>query len=349
MKSKLFLFLLLLFSSSALTQEYKRQVQELCSPQFHGRGYVFGGDSIASEFIANEFEKLGVLPLCDSYFQTFNFPVNTFPNKMFIQQGHQTFTPGEDFIIDPSSRSLKGNFQTITIPNEYTFDIHYIKTGMMKARNQENPGILIFDETKLTKDTIPYFQALVKEVASIVPVIVLSNKKFVWSVSQKANIYPLIYLRDSLFQSNQHIKIEIDAKFIPQHTARNVIAFLPAKKKTQKTIVFTAHYDHLGRMGKDTYFPGANDNASGTSMLFTLAKHFKQNPSEYNILFIAFAGEEAGLIGSKFFTEHPLFKLKKIKFLVNLDIMGSGEDGITELYFLKNLNCYKKSIMKKSC
>jgi Zn-dependent M28 family amino/carboxypeptidase len=82
-------------------------------------------------------------------------------------------------------------------------------------------------------------------------------------------------------------------------------------------------------MGAETYFPGANDNASGTAMLLSMANYFKENPADYNILFIAFAGEEAGLLGSKYFVEHPLIKLNSIAFLLNLDIMGSGEDGIT--------------------
>jgi Zn-dependent M28 family amino/carboxypeptidase len=82
-------------------------------------------------------------------------------------------------------------------------------------------------------------------------------------------------------------------------------------------------------MGRDTYFPGANDNASGTSMLVTLAKYFKEHPSEYNLIFIAFAGEEAGLLGSKYYVEHPVKPLDRIHFLLNLDIMGSGEEGIT--------------------
>jgi Zn-dependent M28 family amino/carboxypeptidase len=108
-----------------------------------------------------------------------------------------------------------------------------------------------------------------------------------------------------------------------------VIAFLPGTKGAKKTIVFTAHYDHLGRMGELTYFPGANDNASGTAMLLTLAKYFKEHPVNVNILFIAFAGEEAGLLGSEHFVNHPTYPLKKMNFLVNLDIMGSGEEGIT--------------------
>ena len=95
-------------------------------------------------------------------------------------------------------------------------------------------------------------------------------------------------------------------------------------------IVFTAHYDHLGRMGKQAIFPGANDNASGTAMIIDLARYYAQpaNRLKCSILFIAFAGEEAGLIGSKYYTENPLLPLEQIRFLINLDLMGNGEDGV---------------------
>jgi len=82
-------------------------------------------------------------------------------------------------------------------------------------------------------------------------------------------------------------------------------------------------------MGSQTYFPGANDNASGVAMLLELAKYFKENPLDYNVMIIAFAGEEVGLLGSEYFVRYPWIDLKNIKFLVNLDIMGSGEEGIT--------------------
>jgi Zn-dependent M28 family amino/carboxypeptidase len=83
-------------------------------------------------------------------------------------------------------------------------------------------------------------------------------------------------------------------------------------------------------MGQETYFPGANDNASGTAMLLELAHYFVEHPmKKVNVVFMSFAGEEAGLIGSHYYVEHPLFPLEKIKFLTNVDIMGSGEEGIT--------------------
>ena len=76
-------------------------------------------------------------------------------------------------------------------------------------------------------------------------------------------------------------------------------------------------------------FTWANDNASGVALLLNLARYYAANPQPYTMGFICFAGEEAGLIGSKYFTEHPLLPLKKIRFLVNTDLAGTGEEGIT--------------------
>ena len=102
-------------------------------------------------------------------------------------------------------------------------------------------------------------------------------------------------------------------------------------------------------MGNDIYFPGANDNASGTSMLLTLAEYFKANPAKVNIMFIAFAGEEAGLIGSNHYVRNPYFNLKDINFVLNLDIMGSGEEGITVVNAILFKKAFKrlKKINKK--
>ena len=83
-------------------------------------------------------------------------------------------------------------------------------------------------------------------------------------------------------------------------------------------------------MGKKTYFPGGNDNASGTSMVLNLMEYYSNpiNKPRYTIVFILFAGEEAGLLGSEYYTTHPTKDLNKIKFLLNLDLMGTGEEGM---------------------
>jgi Zn-dependent M28 family amino/carboxypeptidase len=83
-------------------------------------------------------------------------------------------------------------------------------------------------------------------------------------------------------------------------------------------------------MGQETLFPGANDNASGTAMLIDLARHYSlpENHHDYSLAFMAFSAEESGLLGSKHYTEKPYFPLTQIKFLINLDMVGTGSDGL---------------------
>tara|TARA_B100000963_G_scaffold283251_1_gene251963 strand:- start:675 stop:1262 length:588 start_codon:yes stop_codon:yes gene_type:complete len=105
---------------------------------------------------------------------------------------------------------------------------------------------------------------------------------------------------------------------------------IESRKKAKSTIMLTAHYDHLGRLGAETFFPGGNDNASGVAMMLSVAERFKDKPlRNTDVLVVAFAGEEIGLLGSKYLSEHPIIPLNKIKFQLNMDIMGSGEKGIT--------------------
>jgi Iap family predicted aminopeptidase len=108
--------------------------------------------------------------------------------------------------------------------------------------------------------------------------------------------------------------------------SQNVLALLPGL--TDTVVAVTAHYDHLGAYA-GALFAGANDNASGTAMLLALAEHFAGQRPRFGLLFIAFGGEEAGLAGSQFYVEQqPLVPLSRIRFLLNLDLMGNGDQGI---------------------
>ncbi|GGB78513.1 M20/M25/M40 family metallo-hydrolase [Dyadobacter sediminis] len=122
-------------------------------------------------------------------------------------------------------------------------------------------------------------------------------------------------------------------------TARNVVGYLDNGAK--KTMVIGAHYDHLGKGfqgssltpdSKNKIHNGADDNASGTTGLLELAAHFSGNKfiEKHNILFIAFSGEELGLLGSKYFTENPTIPLDQISCMINMDMIGrlSDEKGL---------------------
>ena len=137
-------------------------------------------------------------------------------------------------------------------------------------------------------------------------------------------------LKNSLPDRPRNIRAFWESSVIEKHAARNVAGFIKGKTYPDSFIVFTAHYDHLGRMGQEVYFPGANDNASGTAMMLNLVRYYTrpENRPSCSMAFIAFAGEEAGLRGSEFYTEHPFFPLSTIRFLVNMDLMGTGDDGM---------------------
>lgn len=333
MKQGLFvlLFISVVYSNQTFAQieEVQRITKTLCSPEFHGRGYVNKGDSLAAEFIVAEFKKIGLKPLKKSNFQSFKLDVNTFPNKMSIQHNGRTLTPGVHYLVDPASAGGKLELHPKLIPIETALNVEKLIEEIKSISNGKEYNAIALNFVNLSADTLKKVAGLKEELAGMMPVIEITNQKFTWSVSDQQLKNPLIQIQDSIFSKTSSFTISIDAQLIKNYTSRNVFAYLPAKKKSKKTVVYTAHYDHLGRMGAETYFPGANDNASGTAMLLSMAKYFKENPVDYNILFIAFAGEEAGLLGSKHFVEHPLVKLNKISFLLNLDIMGSGEDGIT--------------------
>lgn len=113
---------------------------------------------------------------------------------------------------------------------------------------------------------------------------------------------------------------------------KNVIAALDGEGPlAEQTIVLGAHYDHLGvehdEDGKPVVYNGANDNASGTAALIEVARILKARKKKLprRIVFIAFSGEEHGLLGSLHYTAHPLIPLDKTIAMINLDMVGRLE------------------------
>ena len=115
-------------------------------------------------------------------------------------------------------------------------------------------------------------------------------------------------------------------------TGRNVVGILPGSDPALRleTVVVGAHYDHLGHGGFGALDPdsagavhnGADDNASGTAALFHIAAQLAANPPARTVVFIAFDGEELGLIGSGHYTRNPIYPLSGTLAMINLDMVG---------------------------
>jgi len=178
--------------------------------------------------------------------------------------------------------------------------------------------------------------------------IIKLEEKLTMDVSQEVGDLTIIkILKSSINKLPNSYKINIENVFRKKFEATNICGFVNGIIVPDSFLLITAHYDHLGGLGSDTYFPGANDNASGVALLLNLARFYAKNPQRYSIGFILFSGEEAGLVGSKYFTENPLIPLNKIRFLTNTDLAGTGIDGITvvnasefpqEFKILQNVN-----------
>lgn len=351
MKKRFYLFVFLtlgLLQLDGLAQDtvYARQViNQLTSLDMHGRGYVEDGDEIAAHYIQTQMEMLGVLAFDYNFYQDFTMTVNTFPGNMKVSIDGNDLKPGVDFLVKPSSAGTSGNYELLWLDMALINDP---EAALAFDQMDKKKKILVIDDTgaESEKDK-KIFEAAKYTSMGAKGVIILKDDKLTWGASQEqAPFVELEILRDRLPKDAKKINLKIEAKFQPKHRSQNIIGFIEGSEEPDSFIVFTAHYDHLGHMGKDTYFPGANDNASGISMLLNLAQHYAkiENQCKYSVAFIAFGAEEAGLVGSKHYVDDPVFPLEQIKFLLNLDLLGTGDEGITVVNATKHEKAYQRLV-----
>lgn len=304
----------------------RRHLDTLSSAAFHGRGYVGGGQQLAADYLLREFARLGLQPLSDNYLQPFSLEVNSF-DSVYLRINKQLLMPGTDYLVHPFS--AHGKAQKLK-PGK----------GLVLADDGKQPKIMGKNPRLILETT---------------------DQKFTWSVGRDQ--WPLAYVevrKKALPPKIKRADFYFSGSF-KSHTVANVAGMVRGKKQPDSIIVICAHYDHLGRMAS-VLFPGANDNASGTALLLDLARHYSQPQyqPDYSLLFIAFAAEEAGLVGSNYFVNNPLVPLKRISLVLNLDLMAGGSDGMMVvngeqesrayqlLDSLNAANSYLKNVQKRA-
>ncbi|RLD46421.1 MAG: aminopeptidase [Bacteroidetes bacterium] len=337
--SALFFFSISSVNSFSQDTTFAREtIRKLCSPEFAGRGYVDKGDRIAANYISSKFADFGLSALTKDYLQPFNMKINTITHVNHFIISDDTLVPGVDYYISNASQSMNG-----------TYDLKFINDSLFNTNKDYMQNLLMLNLSNIilvfesSKSAFRYnFKTHIGGL-----IFLHDNDIGYWDFrgAQNPNKYVIIDMLDSLLNRNtKSIKLSFRSKFHNEYTTNNVLGYVKGKVYLDSFIVITAHYDHMGKMGQDVYFPGANDNASGTAMMMDLARYFSDslNQPDYSILFIAFSGEEVGLLGSKYYVRNPLFNLKKIKMLVNLDMVGTGSDGIKVV----NGSVYKKELEK---
>lgn len=310
---------------------FKSTIDTLCTHYMGGRGYVNDGDKRAADYIQERFKSLGLKKFGESHLQYFPIPINTFPDKVELKINGKELEVGKDFIISPNSGGGYGINKALYLKKKFIENPDkFIK---IKGRAEK---VLIYQDSEYQQlvqnhmgddeTAVKYAQVQYKAAVK------LSSTKLTSSMSQRHDVSNTFIVDANVIDKKiKKVEYKIDATYLPEYVSQNVVGYIEGTTYPDSFIVVGGHYDHLGFMGSTAYFPGANDNASGVAMVLELAEYFSkpENKPEMTIVFMAFGGEEVGLVGSKFFCENPYFDLDKIKFMLSLDLFGAGSKGIT--------------------
>ena len=209
--------------------------------------------------------------------------------------------------------------------NNIIFDVEYLSSDELEGRSTGSKG------EELAAN---YIEKRFKEL-NVEPI--GENGYFQeFSFKQKSHPHDTISTSDSIQENSI--------------TGKNVIGFID--NKSINTIVVGAHYDHLGFGGEGSLYKsdslkihnGADDNASGVSLMLDLAAKLKDNNNN-NYMFIAFSGEELGLLGSNFFVKNPTIDIKSINYMINMDMVGRlNNENTLAVYGLGTSPIFKQTI-----
>ncbi len=305
----------------------RKQLSILCGPEYYGRGYFRKGDSLAAVHIAGELSKDKVKPFGDSYFQPYSFGVNIF-DEAGVKINGNDLNFGRDFMMDPESGNFTGTFRPLRVGASLLKHPRDLFDSL--DRHNGEGEVILLDSTGLNNPGLYNFftTMCLNGDRGIRALIEITPQIGIGLVGKKER--PAAHLRinpGAVPETLDFITLNIRDHVDPDYSTRNVIGYIPGK--TDHFIVFTAHYDGIGSYGNGNLFPAASDNGSGTSMVLDLARYFSKGKQPYySIAFMLFSGEEAGLKGSSYYVDHPVFPLDQIRLVINLDMVGTGQDGV---------------------
>jgi hypothetical protein len=325
----------------------------LASDELMGRGTMRPEINIAARYISEQFRSFGLkeVPGTSDYYQTFDLRM-----KKAATSG--TFTvSGNTYGMINKLLQAKGGDISVNAP------VVYAKHGTdSDLNNIDVKGKIVITETG-TSDANSFIEGfrtletkrkLLQDKGAVAIIERFKEGSFPWNglqeyltmekvVKEEGNSIPVLFVKDDA-GSLKNISGKTEGSLTVQGTqiatipAKNVMGWIEGTdpKLKDQYIVLTAHYDHLGVAKKpvmeegkmDSIYNGARDNAIGTTAVIDAAQYFAEHPAKRSILFIAYAAEEVGEIGSKYFSEHPTIPLKQIVYNINIDNAGYNDTSI---------------------
>ena len=320
---KRFIIILLALASLQVSAQdiahYKRIIKELSSAKYQGRGYARGGANKAGKYLEKEFLRAGADEVT---LQPFTIDINTFCGDMEMWADGKKLKPGVDFSMREYSPGVHGEF-----PLYYVDTLNFNAERMFEdLARPENANCLVVCEFWFTYRHREAFGRLQKAGGCNNAGLIYTWEapvKFFKAYGHRVIDKPIIWVAPEAIAGVKKVRVKIDNEFLKGYELFNVIAKVEGESH-DSCFAFTAHYDHLGNLGRRVYYPGANDNASGTAAIVTLAAYYAKHRPKYDMYFLAVSGEDANLRGSEFYAQHPLAPLGQIKYLFNLDMIGDN-------------------------
>lgn len=341
---KITLLLLLLSPIGILAQKLKKgdklliqhltnHIQFLASDDLEGRRAGTLGEQKAVDYIIAQYAGTPIKPMGESGFIQ-NFIIDEgkqLAANAYVKINEQAATFGKDFFILSNSGTQQFNSRASISLNEAN-QVWFKDVNEAIEENSSNPH---FDVNEWVRNTA----IELKSKGAVALFLhnsgtIVDNIQFNKYDSAKLLALPVVYFTKegyTKFFNDQLGTYIINANIQFEHpirTAHNVVGFID--NKAENTVIIGAHLDHLGynedKNGLDlnnNIHNGADDNASGTAALIELAKSLAdvKAPKKNNYLIIHFSGEELGLLGSKYWLEHPTYK-GNFNYMINMDMVG---------------------------
>jgi aminopeptidase YwaD len=327
------LFCFQVHAQSEIELAIRSYVDTLCSPTFFGRGYEHKGADKAGSFIADFVREQGLKPIQDSYSQKYAFKVVEHSGNQNLRINRKALLLGHDYFPHPSNGNAHDSGRVVSprlgkTPSQKKI-AHKLKRSLKKGEYWLLSNSAFWKTNWQLKNFIDNYQVCFWE-----------EEKLTGHISATLFNQPSFYVKKGALNSGDQVDFTTSGS-LNETQQRNVFGLVPGV--TDSLIVFTAHYDHIGGWGDHVFVPGANDNASGTALLMGLIRLVQQDSvPPHSLVFVFFSGEEAGLKGSKFFVDNIPLDTSKIKAVYNLDLVGTGSDGITVVNGTEEVSLFHK-------
>ncbi len=315
----------------------RHTLRQLTSPRMKGRGYSFRGDSIAADYIRNELKRLKLQPLTENYYQPYTFSVHSMEGPVSVKVDNKKLIPYTHYRIPAWSKSSWGEYPIVQVPCETLIDAKLFKKFLNKYQGRLDESFVYIDFAKFSPKDEEQKSITVNIIQDMKRRNPFNSKGIIVGVNELSTYspagtdiehgYAYIEMLAAEMPSNaKTLDCYFFTQFHPRYETQNIYGYVPGEVDTM--IVYSAHYDHLGTMGDSIVFYGAHDNASGVATLLDLAHETARSKPHYTTVFCFFSGEEAGLRGSKYAAEHPVFDFSKVRLMINIDMFCGGNEGI---------------------